>query len=98
MLGSTKRRDPRRVVVQLVGVRDPALRIVVGCAEHRISPGYRNRRQSGIEDVLAAIHHAGERLAARIGEYGSRVEPGVLHGQKGLVPGEAEAKLVQDGW
>src|SRR5260370_23236488 len=95
--GSAEGRDPRHVVEQLVGVGDAALRIIIGGAEDGITAGDGDGRQSGVDQILAAVDYAGERFSIRPEEDFGSVEAGVLHGEEGLVTRESETKIIEQG-
>src|SRR5947208_12877175 len=59
---SAEWRNPGHVVEQLIGVCNAALRIVIGSAQRGKATRNAHRRQSRIQQVLAAVDHAGQRL------------------------------------
>src|SRR5579863_5857886 len=95
MLTCAHWRDPRHVVEQFVRIRDTPLRIIARGPECGKPSRDGDRRKTGIEHVLFAIHYAREGIPVRVLEDGGSVEAGIGHRQKCLVPGKAEAKLVQ---
>src|SRR5579872_90142 len=97
MPGSAEGRDPRHIVEELIGVGDAPLRIIISSAEHGVTAGNGNGRQAGVEQILAAVDDAGERLSIGAEEDFGGVEAGVLHGEESLIPREAESKIVEQG-
>src|SRR5207249_8548955 len=95
MLRGTKRREPRHVIEHFVGIGDTALWEIIGAPENGKASADSDRRQSGIELILAGNDDSCERLSVSADENLRCIKARILHGDERLVPGKTQAEFIQ---